>query len=419
MSVHISTASIGSITSDNGNSSSDFITNDPTLVLNGSVTATGSGTPAKLGIWISGGGFGHGHGGKGTLVGYATVDLSGTWTYDLTTSSVVNATSLSNGTYDFQITDGTSNNAAVLASQTVIEDTKAPKISHIVVAGDNHLTQPEDVAGFDVTGKAKGADGQTITVQILHGSDVIATETGTVVNGGWTVSFPGNEPIGAGNYSVLATVSDVAGNSVAQTRNFNSTACFMPGTQIQCPQGDMSVETLEIGDLVLTADGKVATVRWIGRQTVSLLFADKLRTLPIRIRAGALAENVPSRDFLLSPDHAVLVDDVLVQAGALVNGKSIVRETDVPQVFTYYHVELDGHSLILAENVPAETFIDNVDRMAFDNWQEHEGLYPEGKSLVELQYPRAKAHRQVPSSIRAKLEQRARTIGAISDARAA
>ena len=48
-----------------------------------------------------------------------------------------------------------------------------------------------------------------------------------------------------------------------------------------------------------------------------------------------------------------------------------VRETNVPKVFTYYHVEIDDHSLIMAENTPAETFVDN-DRLNFDNWAEHE-----------------------------------------------
>jgi hypothetical protein len=187
--------------------------------------------------------------------------------------------------------------------------------------------------------------------------------------------------------------------------------CFMPGTLVRCPQGDVAVEALKVGDLVLTTEDKIMPIRWIGRQTVSLLFADELRALPIRIRAGALAENVPVHDLLVSPDHAILVDEVLVQAGALVNGTSIIRETNVPRVFTYYHVELDDHSLILAENVPAETFIDNVDRMRFDNWEEHEALYPEGKPIVEMPYPRAKAHRQVSSSIRTKLEIRAKEIG--------
>ena len=117
----------------------------------------------------------------------------------------------------------------------------------------------------------------------------------------------------------------------------------------------------------MTSDGRSMPVSWIGRQSVSRVFADPLRVLPIRIKAEALGEGIPARDLLVSPDHALLIDDVLVQAGALVNGISIVRETQVPMEYTYYHVELDDHSLVLAENTPAETFVDNVDRLAFDN----------------------------------------------------
>jgi len=47
--------------------------------------------------------------------------------------------------------------------------------------------------------------------------------------------------------------------------------------------------------------------------------------LPIRIKAGVLEVNVPARDLLLSPDHALLIDDVLIRVGALVNGICIVR----------------------------------------------------------------------------------------------
>jgi len=163
---------------------------------------------------------------------------------------------------------------------------------------------------------------------------------------------------------------------------------------------------------VVTADGRSLPVSWLGRQTISTVFADPLRVLPIRIRASALGENVPSRDLLLSPDHAILVDGALIQAGALVNGTSIVRETNVPETFTYYHVEVDDHSLILAENTAAETFVDNVDRLAIDNWAEHQALYPDGKVIEELSYPRAKAHRQVPVEIRVRLAGRAQAIGA-------
>src|ERR1700753_1618177 len=204
-------------------------------------------------------------------------------------------------------------------------------------------------------------------------------------------------------------------NGIATITHYQDAFCFMAGTIVQTASGGAAVETLKRGDLVLTNDGREVPVDWLGVQTVSLMFADKLRVLPIRIKAGALAENVPSRDLLVSPDHALLVEGALIQAGALINGTSIVRETDVPAIFTYYHVEGEDHSLILAESAPAETCVDNVDRLGFDNWAEHEAIYPDGKQVSELPYPRAKAHRQVPVSIRVMLAGRAQAIGAVDN----
>jgi hypothetical protein len=187
-------------------------------------------------------------------------------------------------------------------------------------------------------------------------------------------------------------------------------ACFCAGTMILTNCGEVAVETLKRGDRVMTTEGLAKSVTWIGRRVVSAAFADPVGSWPIRVKAGALSDNVPGRDLLLSPDHALLIDGVLIHAGALVNGTSIIRETDIPETFVYYHVELDDHSLILVENTPAETFIDNIDRMGFDNWAEHEALYPDGKPIEEMPHPRAKGRRQVPMHIRAALDERAKSF---------
>ena len=43
-----------------------------------------------------------------------------------------------------------------------------------------------------------------------------------------------------------------------------------------------------------------------------------------------------------------------------------------------------------------QTFVDNVDRMAFDNWADHRALYLEAPAIAEMEHHRAKARRQVP-----------------------
>jgi hypothetical protein len=241
--------------------------------------------------------------------------------------------------------------------------------------------------------------GPADTVHFDAASDVLTITSGHNVEA--QIQLAGKYTAGSFSMSESSGVTTITTSAI----------CFMAGTRIRTPDGETAVEDLKPGDLVLAADGLARPVVWLGRQTISTVFADPLRVWPVRIKAGALADNVPARDLLLSPDHAVLVEGALIHAGALVNGVSILRETVVPKVFTYYHVELDDHALVLAENTPAESFIDNVDRLGFDNWSEHQALYPEGKTIEELPYPRAKAHRQVPVGLRVKLAERARTIG--------
>jgi parallel beta-helix repeat protein len=268
-------------------------------------------------------------------------------------------------------------------------------------------------------------DGEGIILDTNPGFvGVILVENNTTYgnSGPGIESFLTDNAVITGNRSYLNNTGNIQAASNAeifinQSKNNTVTnnittppACYMRGTLIATPAGDVPIEELSIADPVLTLSGDAKPIKWIGRRTVSTLFADPLHVLPIRIKANALGNNVPSRDLLLSPDHALFIDGVLVHAGALVNASSIVRETDVPARFTYYHVELDDHALIVAENTPAESFIDNVDYVLFDNWQEYVTLYPQGRSIIEMPYPRAKAYRQVPRTIRERLAARAAVI---------
>ena len=281
---------------------------------------------------------------------------------------------------------------------------------------------------FTISYSAPNAAGQvTVTVERTSGAGnetlSISTAGSATFNTDYTLSA--SSLSFSNSVSIRSFVIDMAADGISEgsetinftfnsnKSNFTSSftitdaiECFMPGTMILTPSGEVAVETLKIGDLVMTHDGRSEPVRWMGRHTVSTVFADKLKTLPVRIKAGALDDNVPSRDLLVSPGHAILVDGALVQAAALINGSSIVQETDVPQVFTYHHVELADHSLIVAENTPAETFVDNVERARFDNAAEYAELYPDAAPIAEMDLPLAMSQRQVASATRRRLGQR-------------
>jgi Hint domain-containing protein len=280
-------------------------------------------------------------------------------------------------------------------NQISVADADNETLSVTLAVSNGSLTL-NGTAGLTFESGANGEGAMRITGSI---SDINAALNGLAYHTDSTDTT-------AGDVNDVLTITTNDGSALDSDNINIDVICFMPGTSIAVPGGEAKVETLRPGDLITTTAGEAKTVRWIGRQTVSRVFADPLRVLPIRIKADALGENTPCRDLLISPDHAILVDGVLVQAGALVNGSSIVRETEVPQVFTYYHVELDDHSLVLAENVAAETFIDNVDRLGFDNWAEHEALYPDGKPIEEMIYPRANSFRQVPHATRMHLATR-------------
>ncbi len=378
----------------------------PTIALNNGGTAT----------YVSGSG-------SDALVFTYTVGARDTNTSTLaTTAAGINLAAGSGST----IKDAAGNSAVVTGANKITLKAGGSNIGIDTTTPAIVIKNGKQDISFSPSGTKEGPS-TTITVAVhlnetvtVTGTPEITLSNGAVANyvGGsgsdillfTYVSSSAKDQTWVANNTVTVTQFDLPGGASITDGGGNAIPCFMPGTLVRTPDGERAVESLAIGDLVLTAEGEAKPVVWIGRATVSRVFADPLRVLPIRIAAGALGENLPVRDLLLSPDHALLVDGVLIQAGALVNGTTIRRDSDVPTVFTYYHVELADHALILTEGVPAETFVDNVDRMVFDNWDEHLALYPQGLAIDELPLPRAKSHRQVPMAIRARLADRAAAL---------
>jgi hypothetical protein len=143
-------------------------------------------------------------------------------------------------------------------------------------------------------------------------------------------------------------------------------ACFREGTRIRTPDGAAPIEALSPGDRVVTESGEIRDVVWTGRHHVFCdRHPDPARVWPVRVSRGALGASAPSADLWLSPDHALLLDGVLVPVKHLVNGTTIAR-VPVAEV-TWHHLELASHDAILAEGAPAETYLDTGDRWAFEH----------------------------------------------------
>lgn len=210
---------------------------------------------------------------------------------------------------------------------------------------------------------------------------------------------------------VLSNDNSLAGTSFTPDFGTSFSYCFAEGTLIATPEGERAVETLGIGDEILTADGRTVAVKWLGRQTLRK-FLNAVRIQPVRIRAGALGDGLPRRDLTVTGEHGMMIDGLVINASALVNGTSIdwVPLDEIADEVTYYHVETEAHDAILAEGAAAETFIDYLDRRAFDNYREYLDLYGAERIIREMPAPRISAARLVPETIRRRLSDPARPI---------
>ncbi|WP_323769905.1 Hint domain-containing protein [Antarctobacter sp.] len=200
-------------------------------------------------------------------------------------------------------------------------------------------------------------------------------------------------------------------NDIENWNQFNTSqplvfepACFLAGTAITTPDGSCAVEDLQIGQPILTADGRVVPVRWTGRQIIHRTFSSS-KAQPVRIRAGALGNGLPHSDLTVTADHGMILDGVVINASALVNGTTIsfVPLAELEDRVTVYHVETEGHEIILANGAPSETFIDYRDRRAFDNHQDYVDLYGAERIIPEMARPRISSARHLPQTIRDRL----------------
>lgn len=312
-----------------------------------------------------------------------------------------------------------------LAGNAQMNFNNAPgPLSEIVFSGNDNILALPDYTGIffgKITGFAEG--------DAIQFPDRLITSVTEVRNydGSYSVALhaAGYDPVLLTDVvltpSEHLSIVNVGGHSelvVDGVEPVGVVFCFAPGVKLlgsyDIPRRTMReirVEDLRVGDLLLCDTngsqeaGRLDRVRWIGYQKIDSRNGDPFKHGPILLKAGSFGSN-PTEDIMLSPEHAVLVGDVLIQAGAMVNGDTIIRQ-EIPEGLIYYHIEMEcGHTCVFASGLPCETFVDNVDRRGFDNWDKR--TTPED-AIAEMSHPRAKSVRQIPPHIQQTLGRTTRT----------
>ncbi len=268
------------------------------------------------------------------------------------------------------------NNGVVNSIRIGIADTSDTSYdSNILIAADSVQTalvadndsvnlNPNGVKTLNVLDNDTHAPGTSLTITQINGVNVVAGQTVTLPSG-QTVKLNADgtfEITGDGqveNKSFTYTVSDGAGHTDTGFVTINSIPCFVAGTLILTPDGDVPVESLRPGDMVMTHDDGPQPLRWIGRRTVAAegCFA------PIHIRAGTFGDH---NTLLLSPQHRVLIRDslaellfgeaeVLVAAKDLINDLSVTVQTGGS--VEYVHLLFDKHQVVYSEGLATESFL--------------------------------------------------------------
>jgi hypothetical protein len=334
---------------------------------------------------------------QNTITGAGTIGIGGIGFTNVEAQSLVDATGFLKIRTDSYTIDNAGTLAATGGGDLFLEGTivnsaeiDADFGSIVRLDGDVTGTGVLNISGGDMLAQGSVAAGQTVAFSGYLGSETLAlgsplAMSGTITNmsvndtidlentAATTVDVVGSLLTVKDGSVVVATleVTDAFGldftlktDNAGGTDIIASIACFTAGTDILTDTGERRVEALRPGDRLATTEG-LAAIAWVGETIIDLARHPRPdEAAPIRLRAGALAPGVPRRDLLLSPDHALLVDGLLVQAQALVNGATILREK-AQGIVRYLHVELDRHRVLFAEGTPCESYLDTGNRAVF------------------------------------------------------
>jgi len=211
---------------------------------------------------------------------------------------------------------------------------------------------------------------------VSSGGAIDVTYLSYVAGGSASVTTSGLLTVSVGGHTYTQQLSgDLATQSFTLSQDTGSgtlvtaasAPCYRSFTLIMTDRGEVAVQDLRVGDRVRTVlGGTAAPIVWVGRREIDCARHPRPKQVwPVRVAAGAFGPGRPHRDLFLSPDHAVYVNEVLIPVKYLINGSTIVQ-VPVKRV-TNHHIELPQHDVVLAEGLPAESFLDMRDGSNYAN----------------------------------------------------
>ncbi|MCW8843902.1 MAG: Hint domain-containing protein, partial [Rhodobacteraceae bacterium] len=218
----------------------------------------------------------------------------------------------------------------------------------------SHNTKIEAEYEILLQDPATGLTYRALAVNVNNSSPAYGTVEGLA----FIDEFP---PIGV-TLNVVSAKEGPSGGSAVDNTEIAAPPCFTPGTLILTLDGARAVETLEVGDLVVTRDRGAQAIRWIGRCAVSQArMRAEPQFRPVRIRAGALGAGAPERDMLVSQQHRILISgwraelctgeaEVLVAAAHLVDDAAVQIARDVHET-VYIHLQFDHHEIVVSDGL--------------------------------------------------------------------
>ncbi|MGL5388968.1 MAG: Ig-like domain-containing protein [Serratia sp. (in: enterobacteria)] len=257
-----------------------------------------------------------------------TVDGSGNWNVSVPSTDLQ---ALPDGTpaLSVVVSDAAGNSSTL--NTTVTVDATAPTLTVGLVAGDDVLNAAEVLVAQSVSGTASIADaGRTVTLT-LNGKTYTAV---VQPNGSWSTSLPAADlqALSDGSHSLVATLTDAAGNSTSVTHSLNIDAnpANLPTVSIGAFAGDDIVNGAE-ALVIQTLSGTTTHVE-VG-QIVTLALNGKTYFATVQV-GGGWSVNVPAADMaLLANGQTTITASVNDRAGNPATGShTITVDTAVESI---------------------------------------------------------------------------------------